>query len=168
MLSRFAFARQWVCVYGEQVSLLRAGSSLLCRERAEKSREGGRVIGNQVNESRRYQGPIEIVFIAISDLGRSQCQKRVFRSHSTSPLRAICSVACGRLTVSFFTPMFPTKHSKVVGKEIPPNVALYHDVGGCGLRKTRSQRTRAFRLPIVYSNSLVDLCVQSHPRLSFA
>ncbi len=69
----------------------------------------------------------------------------------------------------FFSPvflylnMFPTKHSKhpvvAFAKETPiPNVALYHDVG-YGLRRARSQRRRAFRLPIVYSNSLADLCV---------
>ncbi|KAF8263903.1 hypothetical protein EI94DRAFT_1806554 [Lactarius quietus] len=54
--------------------------------------------------------------------------------------------------------MLPIKHSKhpvVVGKEIHPSVAFYHDVG-YGLRRTQSQRRRAFRLPIVYSNSLAD------------
>ena len=59
--------------------------------------------------------------------------------------------------------MFPAKHSKypvVVSKDIHPNVTLYHDMS-YGLRKAQSQRRRAFRLPIVYSNSLADLCVPS-------
>src|SRR6266404_3324919 len=66
--------------------------------------------------------------------------------------------------------MMPSKHSKypvVITKDIPPNVALYHDVG-YGLRRAPSQRRRAFRLPIVYSKLLADLCVLSHTWLSFA
>jgi hypothetical protein len=65
--------------------------------------------------------------------------------------------------------MFPaklSKHPAVVGKEIHPNVALYHDVG-YGLRRTQSQSRRAFRLPIVYSNSLADLCVPFHTHLAW-
>ena len=54
-------------------------------------------------------------------------------------------------------PAKPPKHSVAVGKKIHPNVDLYHDVG-YGLRKAQSQRRRAFHLPIVYSNSLADLC----------
>jgi hypothetical protein len=37
-------------------------------------------------------------------------------------------------------------------------LALYHDVG-YGLRRATSQRTRTFRMPVVYSNTLADLCV---------
>ena len=56
--------------------------------------------------------------------------------------------------------MFPAKHSKypvVISNDIHPDVTLYHDMG-YGLPRAQPQR-RAFRLPIVYSNSLADLCV---------
>jgi hypothetical protein len=43
------------------------------------------------------------------------------------------------------------------GDDAPQGLALYHDVG-YGLRRARSQRTRTFRIPMVYSNPLADLC----------
>ena len=59
MLSRFAFARQWVCcVYGDQVSLpLRAGSSLYVGGKrfriAERMREGPSRTGGLETDNRR-------------------------------------------------------------------------------------------------------------------
>jgi len=35
---------------------------------------------------------------------------------------------------------------------------LYHDVG-YGPQRVTSQRTRTFRMPVVYSNTFADLCV---------
>ncbi len=38
----------------------------------------------------------------------------------------------------------------------PNGMALYHDVG-YGLRRVGSQKSRKFRMPVVYSNPLADL-----------
>jgi hypothetical protein len=71
--------------------------------------------------------------------------------------------------VSLFLPsrrMF-NRHSKPApfvprtGDDAPQGLALYHDVG-YGLRRARSQRTRTFRIPMVYSNPLADLCATHH------
>ena len=48
--------------------------------------------------------------------------------------------------------------SPYVKSDSHQGVALYHDVG-VGLRP--SQRARAFRMPMTYSNQLADLCVST-------
>jgi hypothetical protein len=42
-------------------------------------------------------------------------------------------------------------------KNTPTGMALYHDVG-YGLPRAGSQNFRKFRMPVVYSNPLADLC----------
>lgn len=46
----------------------------------------------------------------------------------------------------------------LAGDDTHRDLPLYRDVGH-GLRRGHSQKTRSFRLPTVYSNSLADLCV---------
>jgi hypothetical protein len=53
-----------------------------------------------------------------------------------------------------------SKHYAVADDESHLGIALYRDVG-IGLRRAHSQRKRTFRLPIVYSNPLADLCGSS-------
>jgi hypothetical protein len=69
----------------------------------------------------------------------------VFKSHNVNHSALLSPV--------FILPTMPLPMNSA-----PYGVALYHDVGH-GLRRAESQKSRNFRMPVVYSNPLADLCV---------
>jgi hypothetical protein len=50
-----------------------------------------------------------------------------------------------------------TPYAKKNNTPYAQGMVFYQDVG-YGLRRVSSQKSRKFRMPVVYSNSLADLC----------